>query len=124
MGIDISFFEQPIPVPIKLIKNTVNDDSTVSQEEVLLMLFLRREENAERGKYEMARLVGGKEEEARLARFCNLLDKEPDVTGFPQDERSLRERAKEYFGKPVYQGLILSVMVYYDRASTPFADYK
>src|SRR5689334_7727917 len=106
MGISRDFFSKPIPIPIRLIDNTVNDDNTVNQKDVNILFYLSRETNKQRGEYEMAKLVNiGKESEVRLARFANLLTDPPEgrtdfrteFEGFSEGEEPLKERALEYF---------------------------
>jgi hypothetical protein len=120
------FFLQPIPIPLTLLKNTVNDDSTVTQESVNVLFLLRRETNRERGQYEMARMLAKESEsEPRLARFANLLTNVPTgFEGFPDNDRPLKERALEYFAGEGFEALILAIMIHYDQATTPLAPYR
>lgn len=126
MGINRSFFEQPIPVPITLLKNTVNPDNTVSQEKVATLFILRREKNSEATQYAIASILGNgsNSAELKLAQFCNLLIADPiGYDDFPKDERELKERAKDYFGGEQYQGLIRAIMLFYERSTTPLEAY-
>lgn len=127
MGLTRDFFEQPIPVPITLLKNTVSDDKVVSQEKINMVFLLRREKNHEATEAAIASIVGNgaNSAEVKLARFCNLLIEEPTgIDDFPKDERELKERAKDYFTGEQYEGLIRAIMIFYEQSTTPLEAYR
>lgn len=126
MGLTRDFFEQPIPVPITLLKNTVDDNGDVSQEKVKLLFYLRREKNREQTEYAIASILGnGKNaDELKLAQFCNLLVAEP--TGFDDfpKEGDLKDRAMEYFSGEQWQPLIRAIIIFYEQSTTPLEAYR
>jgi hypothetical protein len=127
MGIDKNFFSKPIPVPITFLKNTVNEKGEVIQEKVTMLFLLRREKNKEATEYAIASILGNgaNAEELKLAHFCNLLIEAPTgFDDFPDDDRELKERAKEYFSGEQYEPLIRAIMIFYEQSTTPLEAYR
>lgn len=125
MGITRNFFLKPICVPITLLENHVNEDGTVTQEQVQLLFELKRETNSDATQIAIANVLGSaSHSELRLTRFSNLLLEVSGFDDFPDDSREMRVRAVEFFAGEHFEGLISAVMIFYDQATIPLEAYR
>lgn len=116
-GLTKASFNKPIPVQCTMRERTIVDGRVEVVEKVAIF-SLNREAQAEKNSVVVAAALF--DDASNFERFVKQLASEPmGFDDFPNDERPLEERAREYFSDGNYKDLIKFVVMEFDRAQHP-----
>ena len=120
MGITKDYFKKPIIVTVTLRESVSGDDGQVTQIETQTLFKLRRESQREANDFAIASVVGDKASALRLERLAALLVESPSgFDDFPEDERPLIDRVRNYFDGEDLEAFVKAVLMLYDYQVIP-----
>lgn len=122
MGLTKAFFSAPIPVPLTF-RQRVKTESGFEDKDFPVVLTFNRESVGQQNGLNIAASLFNDGD--NYERFCRQLAVEPEgIDDFPKDQRSLYERAREYFAGGDYTELIRFAVMEVERAQKPLEFFR
>lgn len=122
MGLTKAFFSCPIIVPFTF-RQRVKTESGIEDQDFLILFTFNRETVGQQNGLNIAASLFNDGD--NYERFCRQLATEPEgIDDFPKDQRSLYERAREYFAGGDYTELIRYAVMEVERAQKPLEFFR
>lgn len=122
MGITKAFFSAPIIVPFTF-RQRVKTENGIEDRDFPVLFTFNRESVGQQNHLNIATSLFNDSD--NFERFCRQLATEPEgIDDFPNDGRSLYERARDYFAGGDYMELIRYAVLEVERAQKPLEFFR